>query len=136
MGGEGGVAAVVGPVGVHYPHLGDGGVPLFLVPEVVLEELQVIQVHGQAQGVQQGGQGCFIHGGKAGHCVHMVGNGMLPRQRLGLVQAGLPAFYRVDEERFDFVHILLGQPAPQQIHLGVGNEGAVHSGHELDTLGR
>jgi hypothetical protein len=38
MGGKGGVAAVVGPIGVHHPHLGDGGVPALPVPEVVLQE--------------------------------------------------------------------------------------------------
>ena len=108
VGGEGGVAAVVGPVGVHHPHLGDGGVPLLLVPEVGLQEFQVVQVHGQPQGVQQAGQGLSVHGGKAVHCVHAVGSGVLPHQRLGLVQGGLPAFHRVDEVLFDFLLVLLG----------------------------
>ena len=39
VGGEGGVAAVVGPVGVHYPDFGDGGVPVLVIPEIALQEL-------------------------------------------------------------------------------------------------
>ena len=36
VGGEGGVAAVVGPVGVYHPDLGDGGVPTLVIPEIAL----------------------------------------------------------------------------------------------------
>ena len=36
VGGEGGVAAVVGPVGVYHPDLGDGGVPPLVIPEIAL----------------------------------------------------------------------------------------------------
>ena len=36
VGGEGGVAAVVGPIGVYHPDLGDGGVPPLVVPEIAL----------------------------------------------------------------------------------------------------
>ena len=135
MGGEGGVAAVIGPVGVHHPHLGDGGVPLLLVPEVGLEEFQVVQIHGQPQPVQQGGQTGLVHGGKAGYRVHVVGDGVFPHQGLRLLQRGLPAFHRVDEEGLDFVQILLRQPAPQQIQLSVGHQGPLHPGHKLDALG-
>ena len=42
VGGEGGVAAVVGPVGVHHPDFRDGGVPLLRVPEIALEECQIV----------------------------------------------------------------------------------------------
>ena len=38
---EGGVAAVVAPIGVNHPQLGDGGIPVLLVPEVIPAELQV-----------------------------------------------------------------------------------------------
>ena len=36
LGEEGGVAAVVGPVGVYHPDLGDGGVPPLVIPEIAL----------------------------------------------------------------------------------------------------
>ena len=44
---EGGVAAVVRPIGVDDPQLGHGGVPV-LGLEVVPAEAQVVHVHGQA----------------------------------------------------------------------------------------
>ena len=47
LGAKGGVAAVVGPVGVDHADLGDGGVAP-LAGEVVLAELDVGEVHGQA----------------------------------------------------------------------------------------
>ena len=54
-GAEGGVAAVVGPVGVDHADLGDGGVAV-LALEVVLAELDVGMVHGQALLVAEGFQ--------------------------------------------------------------------------------
>ena len=48
LGQEGGVAAVVGPVGIHHADLGDGRVALFLIAEVGLQELEVVQIHRKA----------------------------------------------------------------------------------------
>ena len=134
MGGEGGVAAVVGPVGVHHPDLGDGGVPLLLVPEIGLEELQVVQIHGQTQGGQQLLQGLLVHGGKAAHHGHGGGHVVLPLQGLGLVQGGSAALHGVDEVLLDFLQLLLGQLTHEEVHLGGGDEGAVHAGLQLDAL--
>ena len=139
VGGESGVAAVVGPVGVHHPDLSDGGVPLFLVPEVGLQEFQIVDVHCQPQLVQQGGQGRFVHGGEAGHRIHMVGDGVLPRKGFRLVHGGLPALHRVDEVLFDLLPVLLGQGTLngiEKVDRGAGYQGPVHPGHELDALGR
>ena len=135
VGGEGGVAAVVGPVGVHHPHLGDGGVPLLLVPEVGLEELQVVQIHGQPQGVQQVLEPRLIQAGKSLHHGHRVGGLVLLLQGGGLVHGGLPALHRVNEVPADLVQIALAQRPHQQVHLGGGDEGAVHPRLELDALG-
>ena len=135
MGGEGGVAAVVGPVGVHHPHLGNGGVPLLLVPEVGLEEFQVIQIHRQAQLRQKMGQPLLVQGGEALHHSHAVGGGVLPDQGGGLVHRGLAALHRVDKVLADLLQFVLGQLAAQEVDLGVGDEGAVHAGLELDALG-
>ena len=65
----------------------------------------------------------------------MVGGGVLPHQGLGLVQAGLPALHRVDEEALDLVQVGLGDGPLQKVQLGIGDEGPVHPGHQLDTLG-
>ena len=135
VGGEGGVAAVVGPVGVHQTHLGDGGVAPLLVPEVGLQELQVVQIHGKAQLGQQGGKAGLVQSGKAGDGGHPVGDVVSTNQGVGLVHVGLPALHRVDEVAADLVHVGLGQLALQQVHLGIGDQGAVHPRHELDALG-
>ena len=47
--GEGGVAAVVGPVGVQDTDLGHGGIPLLLLGEVGLNPEKVLEGHGQIQ---------------------------------------------------------------------------------------
>ena len=134
MGGEGGVAAVVGPVGVHHADLGDGGIPLLLVPEVSLQELQVIQVHGQTQTGQQVLQSLLVHGDKALHGVHVVGSGVGALQGVRLVHGSLPALHGVNEVLADLLQILLADGTHQQVHLGGGNDGAVHTGLELDAL--
>ena len=128
------MAAVVGPVGVHHPDLGDGGVPALVVPEVGLEEFQVIQVHGQAQLLQQGGEPRLVQGGEAGQGLHHGRGGVVPGQGLRLLQGGLPALHRVDEVAPDLVQLLLAQPALQQVDLGVADPGPLHPGHELDAL--
>ena len=45
VGREGGVAAVVGPIGVDHPDFGDGGVPLLFLGKVLLAEQNVVQIH-------------------------------------------------------------------------------------------
>ena len=141
VGGEGGVAAVVGPVGVHHPDLRDGRVPLFRVPEVGLEELQVVQVHGQAQTFQQGGQGRLVHGREAGDSFDMVRDRVFLHQGAGLVQGGLPALHRVDEVAADFLLIFPGEGegalpgALEPILRSGAHQGALTASHQLDALG-
>ena len=60
-GAEGGVAAVVGPVGVDHADLGDGGIAV-LAFEVVLAEDDVGMVHGQALVLHaESLQGAVVH---------------------------------------------------------------------------
>ena len=60
VGGEGGMAAVIGPVGVHDPNFGDGGVALLVIAEIALQILQVVQIHSQSQLVAQCAQRAVI----------------------------------------------------------------------------
>ena len=80
MGGEGGVAAVVGPVGIHHPDLGNGGIPPLLIPEIGLQKLQIVQIHGKAQIFPQGVQPGGVHGGKASDGADGSGNRVLHPQ--------------------------------------------------------
>ena len=45
---------MIRPVGVDHAYLGDGGVALLLVAEIVLTELDIVIVHGKAELVHEG----------------------------------------------------------------------------------
>ena len=108
---------------------------MFGVPEVGLEEREVVQVHGQAQLLQQGGQARPVQGGEARQGLHHGGRVVGAGQGGGLVHRGLPALNGVDEVALDSRQLLPGQPALQHVHLGVADQGALHPGHELHALG-
>ncbi len=135
VGGEGGMAAMVGPVGVHHADFGDGGVTVLFAGEVVLQELQIVQVHSQAQGVQQFSQSLLVHGNEAFHGGNGLGCGILGFQGLGLFQGSFPAFHSVDDVLLDGGHVLLGQVAVEGIDLGGLDGGTVALGQDLDALG-
>ena len=97
MGGKGGVAAVIGPVGVHHPQLRHCGIPVFLVPKILLQKQQVVFVHGQPHAVEQLDQGGLIHLQKAFHRGNRGRRLRLQGQRLRLFQGGLPGLHRVDD---------------------------------------
>ena len=125
---------MVGPVGIHHPDLGDGGVPLLLVPEVGLQKGQVVQVHSQPHLLQQAGQRRPVHGDEPVHGVHPVGDAVGPGQGLRLVHRSLPALHGVDEIGLNLVQLRRGQLALEHVDLGVGHQGALHPGHQLDAL--
>ena len=66
------MTAVVGPVCIHDANFGDGGISVFLVTEIGLQEFQIVQIHRKAQLLQQFGKARFIQGNKAVHS----GNGL------------------------------------------------------------
>ena len=47
--GEGGVAAVIGPVGIQHADLRHGGIPLFLSAEITMDMKEIFKGHGQIQ---------------------------------------------------------------------------------------
>ena len=98
---EGGVAAVVAPIGVNDPQLGDGGIPVLLVPEVIPAELQVGEGHGKAHGVEVRLHLGLVPGGKAGDTGHVRGDIRLHLQGGGLFHRGLPALHGVDQVVLD-----------------------------------
>ena len=113
MGGEGGVAAVVGPVGVHHPDLRQGGVPALRVPEVCLEERQVLQVHGETQPRQQGPQARPVQGSEALTVSTSAGTAVSAASRSGGVQRRLPALHGVEDIPLHRVHIRRRQGTPK-----------------------
>ena len=98
-GAEGGVTAVVAPVGVDHLDLCDGGVAM-LALEVLLAELDVAQVHGQTVGLNELGQTGLVQLAEAVQRGNLGGDGVLHSQSGLLVQAGFTGFHRVDDVLF------------------------------------
>ena len=136
VGGEGGVAAVIGPVGVHHAHFGDGGIALFLVAEMGLQELEVIEVHGEAELIEQGGKTGFVERGEAFHGAHAGGHFVFHAQGFHGIKAGFARFHGVDEVALDLFHVGFGEIAGEQEHARRAHGGAFAPGHELDALTR
>ena len=131
---EGGVAAVVGPVGVDHPDLGNGGVPV-LAAEIFLAESDVIQVHGKAVFGNEVRQ--FLPGksGKALQGGNGSGNGILGSQCLRLFQRGLPGLHRVNDIFLYRGQFPVRDVAVQGVHLGGAHRGPLSLGEDLDALG-
>ena len=133
-GAEGGVAAVIGPVGVDHLDLGDGGVAV-LRAEVLLAELDIAQVHGQALFVDELLQALFVQLVEALQRGHSGGHGILHLQSSFGLQRSLAGLHRVDDVLLDLCHLLLGQGTLQQVDTGRADQRALTLADELDALG-
>ena len=134
VGGEGGVPAVVGPVGVHQPQLSDGGVPALLVAEIVLHEPEVSQIHGETILIQHIPEGRLVHGNKALNGLYRGRRGVILGQGLGLAEARLTALHGVDEVALNLFEVGSGQISHENVDLGGLDPGAFSAGEELDAL--
>ena len=135
VGGEGGVTAVVGPVGIHHADFRDGGVALFLVSEIALQEFQIVQIHGKTKIVQQRCQRGFIHDDEALHGGDGLGRGVDRCQGFRQLQRCLTAFHRVDDVLFEGGNLRFGKGTVQRIDLGGADPGTIPLRNDLDTLG-
>ena len=133
-GGEGGVAAVIGPVGVDHADLGDGGLPAFAA-EVVLAEGDVVQVHGQAVAADEGGKLLPAQSAKAFQGLHGGGDVVIDLQGLGHVHGGLSGLHGVDDVFLDLRYLLGTEGAVEQVHLGGAHLRPLGLGDDLDALG-
>ena len=100
-----------------------------------MQELQVVQIHGKPQLVQQLLQGGILHLDEALHRLHGFGGGVFHLQGFRLFQRGFPCFHSVDDVVLDGLHVLLGQLAIQGIHLGAADGGALALALQLNALG-
>ncbi|SCH94436.1 Uncharacterised protein [uncultured Faecalibacterium sp.] len=133
-GAEGGVAAVIGPVGVDHLDLGDGGVAV-LRAEILLAELDIAQIHGQALFVDELLQALFVQLVEALQRGHSGGHGILHLQGSFGLQRSLAGLHRVDDVLLDLCHLLLGQGTLQQVDTGRADQRALALADELDALG-
>ena len=96
FGGEGGVAAVVAPIGVEHTNLGHCGVAVLLAGEIVLNVEEVVESHCQAKAVVKLAQGVLVHILETiedSHVGRVVENG---DKGFGFLLVGKAAVHRVD----------------------------------------
>ena len=132
-GAEGGVAAVVGPVGVDHADLGDGGVAV-LIAEVLLAEGDVCLVHGKAAIGDKGGKAGLVELAEAVEHLDGLGLGSLHVQRLGQVERGDARLDGVHHVVLDGIDGGLVQSARDHIDLGGAHGGALALADELHAL--
>ena len=133
-GAEGGVAAMVAPIGVDHTDLGDRGVPM-LAFEIALAEGDVALVHGQAVALHKIRKAGRVQRGEALQCFHGGWDGVIGLQ-CGLLRKGrLPSLYGVDDVFFNFSQLLRAGRAVQQEHAGGLHVGPLALADELDALG-
>ena len=133
-GAEGGVAAVIGPVGVDHADFRDGGVAAFF-PEIGLAEGNIVQVHGKAVVRDKVRQLVTAQAREAGQGRHLRGDVVADGQGLRHVQGRFPALHRVNDVFFEFPDVLVRQRAVQSVDLGGADEGTLTLGDDLDALG-
>ena len=102
------MTAVVRPIGVDDADFRHRRIPFFFIPEVGLDELQIIEAHGQAHVCRQFFQSGVIHG------IEAVDDGNVSRffpghfQRRNGVQRGFAGFDGVDAIMFDGSDVISG----------------------------
>ena len=127
---EGGVAAVVGPVGVYDAQLGDGGLAS-LVGEMRAHAGKVFAAHGKAARLDEAVQLVVAHAGEALQHLDVGRAGGRLGQRLGKLHLRLAGFDGVDEVSLRLRDLLGGDGAFQQVEGGRAHGGACAPTDEL-----
>ena len=115
-GAKGGVAAVVGPVGVDHADLGDRGHPA-LAGKVALAEGDVREVHGQAALVDEGLELRGVKLEEAVEHLHVRGLGVVLAQRGARLEGGLARLHGVDHVVLDRRNVRVAEGALQHVDL-------------------
>ena len=131
---EGGMTAVIAPVGVQHPDFRDGGFPAFF-PEPGLAEGDVIHVHGQAVIRHELLQAGTVQLREAFQGCHFRGHRVFRFQGFRQIHGSFPGFHRVDHVLLDFRDLFSGQAAVEQVNLRAADERTLALGKELNALG-
>ena len=132
-GAKGGVAAMVGPVGVDDADLGDGGIAV-LVLKILLAKRDVRLVHGKAALGDEGGEAGLIELAEAVDDLDGLGLGNILGKGFGELERGQARFDGIHHVALDGLDVLVGQLAVQDIDLGGADGGSLALGDELDAL--
>ncbi len=127
---EGGVAAVVGPVGVYHAQFGDGGLAS-LVGEMRAHAGKVFATHGKATRFDEAVQLVVAHAGEALQHLDVGRAGGRFGQNLGKLHLRLAGLDGVDEVSLCLCDLLGGDGAFQQVEGGRAYGGACTPADEL-----
>ena len=130
---EGGVTAVVGPVGVDHFQFGFGWIALFL-DEVALQESEVVHVHGQAIGLDDVSEAIAVRSDEAAHRWHGVSGWCWLFEGFRLFEGGQARFHWVDEVVFHGLDVVGAEAAAEHIDERGLNDWAF-AGDDFDALG-
>ncbi len=133
LGAEGSVAAVVRPIGVDDANLGDGGVAL-LAGEVLLAELDIGEVHGQAALGDEAGKSGLVKLGEAGEGLDVFRDGDFHLERGLGGEAGLAGLDGVDDVVLDGLDVGGAKLAGEHVDLRGANARALAGADELYAL--
>ena len=134
LGGEGGVAAVVAPVGVEHADFRHGGVAVLLAAEIVLYVFEIVESHCQSETVVQGAECCLVHVLETvedGHVGGLVEDGY---EGVGFLLVGKAAVDGVHAVFHHGVALLLGEVAGDDVGGGRFNQRFLVFVEQLDAL--
>ena len=136
LGAKGGMAAVVGPVGVDHLHLGDGRVTMLDVGKVILEDLDIRQIHCQATFANEDFQDLVIIIDKVLDNLDVGWFGILRLERLDLIERGLARLDGVNDIVLNGSDVIIAQIALEQVQRRATHFGALAARDELNALAR
>ena len=130
---EGGMTAVIGPVGIDHADLRDTRITM-LGLEVITAELEIVEVHCEALFLTEGIELLVRCIDKAGEGLDLGRDVILYIQgRIG-VEGSLSRLYRVDDILLDFCDLIRAQIAVEEVHLRGTYLRALTLGEDLDAL--
>ena len=133
-GGECGMTAVVGPVGIDHADLGDGWAAFFIFAEVFLAEGDISQVHSKTVVFDKCFQTCFIQFEEAFQYCDI--SRYIERSVEGgqSVQSGFTGFHWIDQVFLDFQEIFVADITGNNVNLCRCNGWTLILCSQLDAL--
>ena len=103
------MTAVVRPVGVYHAYLGDSGVTVLLIAEIVLAELDIVIVHSEAELVDECVESLCIELCEALQLLNSSGNVIVGVKGLEGIEGSLTALNGVDYIGLESVELLVSK---------------------------